>query len=213
MFFAIDGIDGCGKSSQAKFLASALSPPSKVFRHPGETNVGMKLRQILLHDQKEDPLSVETQMLLFEADMTETSHLIAKLRKEGVACVADRWYSSTYAYQGADWDRQISWSNLNPYLLNADARIPDLLIILDEDIEVAAARLDAKKKDFFESKGKDYFIKVRNLYREFYHTCTLGKVAWLQCNGDNMQRVHERIVDFINCNTPHRLKPIKVDDA
>lgn len=164
-FIVIDGVDGCGKTTQAELLSRALGVRDGLhLREPGSTTLGEKLRELLLSRNFEIEPAVET--LLFAAarrQMLETVVRPALLRGENVVC--ERFNPSTYAYQAVagELDEQqvmsllTSWSN--------DPR-PDLVVVLDIDVDQAARRRGAAR-DRIEAKGLDFQRRVAEGYRKY----------------------------------------------
>src|SRR4051812_25053279 len=100
-FITIDGLDGCGKSTQTKALLAYLSPkqPTILLREPGGTKIGERIRDILLHGS--DDMDLRTEILLFSASRAQIyqSTIIPAL-EQGTTVITDRWAWSTIAYQG-----------------------------------------------------------------------------------------------------------------
>lgn len=167
-FIVIDGLDGCGKSTQIPRLAERLSCVGFVttYRDPGATPIAERIREIVLNGHVPDICSM-CEMALFMACRAE---LMAKeIQPElmlGVNVLLDRWVSSTCAYQAA--------LGISPLNILTVANIvcrgvwPDLTIILDIPPEEAYNRIQrsGKQLDFLEKRGKEYFTKVRRLYLE-----------------------------------------------
>src|SRR5512141_391334 len=103
VFITFEGIDGCGKSTQLRLLASELRVRGVnvvTTREPGGTTLGKRLRAALLDAQEEvDPL---TELLVFAADRAQ--HVRRKVRpalESGAVVISDRYADATVAYQGA----------------------------------------------------------------------------------------------------------------
>src|ERR1700689_5219077 len=137
---ALEGIDGCGKSTQARALAEALG--ARLTFEPGATPVGARLRQLLLAPDAPPPSS-RAEALLMTADRAEHVALVLEpALAAGHWVVTDRYAASTIAYQGygqgldpAGLDALVRWAT--------DGVAADLSILVDVDVEVAAARLAA----------------------------------------------------------------------
>jgi dTMP kinase len=158
---ALEGIDGCGKSTQARALAEALG--ARLTFEPGATPVGARLRQLLLAPDAPPP-STRTEALLMAADRAE--HVILVLEPAlaaGEWVVSDRYAASTIAYQGYG-------QGLDPGALDDLVRwatqglAADLSILVDVGVDVAAARLAAAGRggsDRMERLGPDFAGRVR----------------------------------------------------
>jgi len=166
-FIVLDGPDGCGKTTQAKLLAQWLQEqgvPTELFRDPGGTAIGEKIRRILLNTEH-IAMSTSTEVLLYMAARAQLwAEKIAPALKENKCVVLDRWLSSTCAYQGyaggfgIDKVIKIARDCLErPW--------PDLTIVLDVDLKRAASRLK-KDLDRMERKGDSYHQKVRKGFLE-----------------------------------------------
>ena len=103
LFITFEGIDGCGKSTQIGLLTDWLEKRKANFvlvREPGGTPVGEKIRTILL-DKENDGISPVAELLLFEAARAQiVSERIRPALCEGRYVICDRFFDSTYAYQG-----------------------------------------------------------------------------------------------------------------
>jgi len=161
MLIAFEGIDGSGKTTQAKKLYDYLKQRGyevSLYREPGGTKVGETLREILL---KED-LDERTELLLFEASRSKLveEKIIPELR-EGKVVILDRFTLSTIAYQGYGRGLEVNFiKELNEFATRGVK--PDVILILDVPVEVALKRL--KEKNRFEDK--DFLEKVRRGFLE-----------------------------------------------
>ncbi len=161
-FIVLDGPDGCGKSTQAKLVMSRLEEmdvETEMFRDPGTTAIGEKIRHILLNPEH-NVMSTQTELLLYmaaRAQLWEEKIKPALLRKKCV--ILDRWLSSTCAYQG--YAGGFGIDNVIKLAASSLERVwPDLTIILDVDLAAARPRLKPQL-DRMEQKGDEYHEKVR----------------------------------------------------
>ncbi len=164
-FIVFEGADGSGKSTQFTRLTKALEDakiPHTTVREPGGTPVGEKIRDALL-TREIGHMSVRTEMLLYmasRAELVETT--IIPALKKGHAVLADRFVSSTLAYQGAA-------GGLPSADIAAAARVatqgllPDLILLFDLDQAAAAKRL-SPLLDRMEAKGAAFHQRVRQGY-------------------------------------------------
>ena len=167
-YVALDGPDGCGKSSQAVALSAFLRARGLVVHHvrePGSTPVGEALRQLLLSPQTGE-LRPITEALLFSAARAElVANVIAPALQRGEWVVAERCYLSTVVYQGlasrpglpVDWLFDLTRAVHG-------ACLPDLLCVLDVPSAVSHARRAARAHDRIEARGADYHERVRQGY-------------------------------------------------
>ncbi|MHC4657748.1 MAG: dTMP kinase, partial [Planctomycetota bacterium] len=159
---AVDGPDGCGKSTQARLLAEWLQEQGvavESFRDPGDTAIGEKIRQILLNPEHL-AMSTPAEVLLYMAARVQLwAEKIAPALKENKCVVLDRWLSSTCAYQGYaggfGMDKVIKIA-----AVSLERPWPDLTIILDVDPNIGLSRLN-REFDRIEQKGDGYHQKVR----------------------------------------------------
>lgn len=212
-FIAIDGIDGTGKSTQVELLRKSLAEKfaqSISIRHPGHGALGEKLREILLHQDPADPISVEAQILLFQADGVESSYKAAELLQKGIPVVADRWHGSSWAYQGADLRREMILQDLNLWFFHISTRWPRIYFIIDDSLENCQKRLEGKKKDFFESKPLDYHLLVKNRFIDFANRNIGQGVIVLKAEDRTIADVHAAIIKVVNNNLHLNLKETDV---
>lgn len=165
-FLVFDGPDGSGKSTQLKmFLRAARGAGLAIteVREPGGTEIGEKIRDALLEHLDREEMSLRCEMLLYMASRAQLcEQVIAPALARGELVVADRFVSSTYAYQGAaggipfeeiDRAAQIAMQGVEP----------DATLIFDVDQETAASRLNPLL-DRMEAKGAEFHQRVRDGY-------------------------------------------------
>ncbi|MBO5136521.1 MAG: dTMP kinase [Clostridia bacterium] len=145
-FIVVEGLDGSGKSTQIKMLKEYLeSMGEKVFMtaEPSEGRVGKTLREMLSEDI---PTDMYFQAGMFLADRidhcTNPVNGIKKMLEEGYTVISDRYYYSTFAYQGTKSDMDyIMKINLDcPAILK-----PDVCIFLDLNPEICKGRIDTNR--------------------------------------------------------------------
>lgn len=161
LFVTFEGIDGCGKSTQAfmtyQFLLSR-GYKVKLLREPGSTTVAERIRDILLN--KRFKMSDLTELFLYEAARSEiTSREIAPALAKGTIVLCDRFYDSTTAYQGFGRKLDIRMVK-SMHKVAVRGITPDLTFVFDLDLKTAFGRL-GKSKDRLESQSKAFFQRVR----------------------------------------------------
>ena len=166
LFITFEGADGCGKSTQLALCEKFLQEKGyKVVKtlEPGAGDFGAKIRQILLHYDKE--VSPIAESFLFLADRAQHVEYIVKPAIEnGEIVLCDRHTDSTVAYQGYGRGNDISQiDELNKIAVNGIT--PDLTFVFDVATEVAAQRV-GNEKDRMESAGLEFHKKVRQGYLE-----------------------------------------------
>jgi dTMP kinase len=156
-----EGMDGCGKSTQAALLASSLG--ALLTSEPGATSLGTELRSILL-DGRDRNVSVRAEALLMAADRAEhVAEVIQPALADGRWVVCDRFTASTLAYQG--YGRGIDLDELFPVAaFAARGVVPDLQILLDLPVDVARDRTKRADDDRLERLGRDFQARVRDGY-------------------------------------------------
>lgn len=165
-FISLEGIDGAGKSAQIGRLADWLRSTGRrvtTCRDPGSTPVGDAVRAILL-DRHDLQLAATAEMFLY---MAARAQLVAEVIEPAIArgewVVSDRYLLSNIVYQGHA-------GGLDPGAIRdvgriaTGGRMPDLVILLDIDLETSARRL-ARPLDKLESRGLDYRARLRAGYQ------------------------------------------------
>jgi dTMP kinase len=158
---ALEGIDGCGKSTQARRLAGALG--AELTYEPGATALGRALRRLLLDTT--DPVPVDrAEALLMAADRAQhVEEVVRPALDAGRWVVTDRFSGSTLAYQGAG--RGLGVEDLAPVVgWAAGGVVADLSVLLDVDPAVARGRLAAGEPDRLERLDPVFFDRVRGGY-------------------------------------------------
>mgnify|MGYP005671631887 CR=1 FL=1 len=152
-FIVLDGPDGCGKSTQVGRLGEFLAAQGLdclVVRDPGGTEIGERIRQILL-DRASTVLSVRCEMLLYMASRAQLVHeKIRPALKQGRVILSDRYLTSTIVYQGLAGGLDLEEID-RLYGYACGRTWPDLVVVLDVPVEVGMSRLETGR-DRMESK-------------------------------------------------------------
>jgi dTMP kinase len=156
---AFEGIDGCGKSTQAGAVAERLG--ARLTHEPGATPLGVALRQLLLAPDA-PAISLRAEALLMAADRAEHVKLVvAPALAAGQWVVSDRFSGSTLAYQG--YGRGLDVAGLSDLVAWAtDGLVPDLSVLIDVPVEVAQARVAQSTPDRLERLGPAFAQRVRD---------------------------------------------------
>ena len=190
---SFEGIEGVGKSTQIELLKKFLENNSKsveVFREPGSTLSGEKIRDILLDDQYD--LSSKTELLLM---FSARSELVNKKINNSTAdyLLLDRFFDASLAYQG--YGRNLSIELINKLVDFIDCPLPDLSFLIDISVEEGFARKINDKIDRIESSGNDFFNKVRNGYLEIAKN---NEDRFIIINGSKtVDEIHNNIIQNI----------------
>ena len=168
LFITVEGIDGCGKSTQARLIAAALEAAGHDvlrLREPGGVKISEQIREILL-----DPANVEMgdvcELLLYEAARAQLVHqVIRPALAAGKTVVCDRFCDSTTAYQAfADGLDRNMVSQANE--LAVDGCRPDLTLVFDLPVEDALRRRSGREaEDRLELKGLEFQERVAAGFR------------------------------------------------
>ena len=161
-YITLEGAEGCGKSTHAARLATALD--AVLTRETGGTAIGQRIRTIL-HDTAITNLSHRAEALLAAADRAQhIDEVVAPALTAGRHVVSDRSVYSTLAYQGygrglalADVRRLNKWA--------VGTHWPDLVLLLDADPEVLERRMRGRQLDRFEQEGDGFHRRVRDGFR------------------------------------------------
>ena len=183
-FIVLDGIDGCGKSTQIRHLAqwlpvSGLMPSTAGLictREPGGTPLGQSIRNLLLHTEADQVPSVNAELLLYAADRAQHVDTVirpALLRGDWV--LSDRFAGSTLAYQGygRGLDHQLI-TRLES--IATTGLVPDLTACLMVPVEVSLQRRHGEKEDRIEAEGRAFLHRVADgfaVLAEQRHWCQL----------------------------------------
>ena len=167
-FITFEGIDGCGKSTQARLLMEKLNEEGGkaiLVREPGGTRVSEAVREILL-TKGMDELQGRTEALLMTASRAQlTDEVILPNLDKGNWVIADRYADSTLAYQGGGRQLDVEWLiKLN--LFATDELTPDMTIFVDVIPEEGKRRRESNNPDRIEKAGVDFQQNVRKMYQE-----------------------------------------------
>lgn len=161
-FLAFDGLDGTGKSTQVRLLAEWLRGRGRAVTtcaDPGGTELGAKLREILLFGRQQS-MSVRAEALLFMASRAElVDRVVRPALDRGEVVISDRYLLANVVYQGhaGGLDPAQLWA---AGALSTGGTEPGLTILLDLPCAAARARI-GRPADRVESRGADYFERVR----------------------------------------------------
>ena len=200
VFITFEGIDGCGKSTQLRLLASELRVRGVdvvTTREPGGTTLGQKLRTALLDVQEQvDPLA---ELLVFAADRAQ--HVRTLLRPAlaaGKVVMSDRYADATVAYQG-------SGRGFKPELIReivelaTDGLTPDLTLLFDLSVPESAVRTRrrnaAKHSDRLDREHREFHLRVREAYLEIAKA-NPDRVRLIDARG-SVQKTHDLVMQIV----------------
>lgn len=177
-FITFEGPEGGGKSTQIRRLSVRLEEAGHrvlVTREPGGTPTGEAIRQILQHDATGEPISPETELLLFEASRAQlVRHVISPALEKGVWVLCDRFMDSTTAYQG--YGRGFDVETVLAINRFAVAGCePDLTLLLDIETQKGLVRVEARNQrdrsghDRIEREARAFHERVRAGFLQLAH--------------------------------------------
>jgi len=167
VFITLEGGDGSGKTTQAELLREWLDGQGRTVvrtREPGGTEVGVEVREIVLHHRGD--ISPRAEALLYAADRAHHVATVVRPALElGHVVIQDRYTDSSVAYQGAG--RVLDPEEVRGLSEWATEGLrPDLTILLDLDAEAARGRLDEARTryDRLEAEASEFHDRVRSAY-------------------------------------------------
>ena len=169
LFVTLEGGDGSGKTTQAEVLEGWLGQQGRTVvrtREPGGTEVGVEVREIVLHHRGD--IAPRAEALLYAADRAH--HVATVVRPalgRGDVVIQDRYIDSSVAYQGAG--RVLDPGEVRSLSAWAtEGLVPDLTVLLDLDPVVARGRLDGARTryDRLEAEASEFHGRVRQAYLE-----------------------------------------------
>ncbi|MCS7228555.1 MAG: dTMP kinase [Candidatus Kryptonium sp.] len=170
MFITFEGVDLCGKTTQAEILIERLKNLGLdvVFvREPGGTRISEHIRKILL-DSENKEMDAITELFLFSASRAQlVKEVIIPSLNSGKVVVCDRFYDSTLAYQG--YGRGIEIEKIKTINELASAGLtPDITFLIDIPVDEIYKRKKAKYSEFdrMENSGIEFYNRVRYGYLE-----------------------------------------------
>ncbi len=163
LFITFEGIEGCGKTTQAELLADYFRQQGRevlLTREPGGPKISESIRKILLSKDNFEMLP-ETEMLLYMASRSQhTGEWIIPALESGKDVISDRYYDSSIAYQGAA--RKIERNIIDIIIKYATFGLrPDLTFLIDLPTEKGLSRLKIGQVDRLEQESLEFHNKVR----------------------------------------------------
>lgn len=169
MFITFEGIDCCGKSTQARMLAERLEQSGRdvmLLREPGNTRLSEHIREILLNKEFVE-MNERTELLLFAASRAQlVGEVILPALDANKVVICDRFYDSTVAYQG--YGRQLPLEDImHINRIATQDLVPDMTFFIDITPELAFDRCKerlATERDRMEESGVRFYERVINGY-------------------------------------------------
>ena len=197
LFISFEGIDGCGKSTQADLLRSYLESKGEQverLREPGGTALSEQIREILLNPNN-DKMDPSTESILLSASRAQlTREIIIPALERGNVVICDRYADSTLAYQGYGRGINLEWlEKLNAF---ATAGLkPDITLLVDLPVDEALNRMQSKSFDRIEMEGIEFLDKVRSGYLEL--TDRFSKRYFMIDGMETIEEMSKKIINKI----------------
>jgi dTMP kinase len=195
IFICIEGLDGSGKTTQAKLLAKKLrkSYNAVYTAEPSRGKIGTYIRERCLYGKKR--LSSAVEALLFAADRIEhVENEVLPALNAGKLVISDRYLYSSLAYQGAA-GLSLEWIEK----INEHALKPDLAIFIDVDPKTAMRRLKLKKSVMENMKTQQ---KVRDVYLKFVAKGELVRLDGDRTKGEVAEALSNMVLKFLETFKP-----------
>ncbi len=201
IFITLEGMDGCGKSTQIEMLAFALESRGLdliITREPGGTPVGESVRDLLISDASVG-ITAATELFLIVG--ARAQH-VAELIKPGVAVgkiiISDRYTDSTVAFQGYGRGLDLSMIDEMNELATGGLR-PDLTILLDLDPEVARSRLNARPMSGWMGAVDEEKLEFHTRVREGYLNLAAreaDRIRVVEASG-SLEETHAQVMSLV----------------
>ncbi len=193
-FITFEGIEGCGKSTQAKKLHDFFSG-SVLTREPGGTVAGEKIREILI-DEKIAKLEAKTELFLnFAARLEHVEKLIKPALQQNKIVISDRFFDSTYAYQGNAFGLDVKLIDEVRKMTIGDFA-PDITFLIDVPVELAFARIEGRAgNNRYEKFGQDFHQKTRD---GFLHLAKNNSRIRVVDGTQTVEEIYNKILTLIS---------------
>ncbi len=196
-YILIEGGEGTGKTTQMRLLAESLKNaglPTLMTHEPGGTDVGAKIRYLLLHE--EVAMTALTELFLFSADRAELMQSVIRPALDaGQVVLSDRSFPSTIVYQGYAGNTPIEDIERCTEVAMTGVT-PALIAVIDLDVDTAFRRKSEDQLDRIEEKGRGYHESVYDGYRRFVER--YQPMAQLVSGYGSPEDVHHLLIDLVN---------------
>lgn len=198
MFFSFDGLDGTGKTTQIGKLAAYLREQGRVVvtcRDPGGTELGERLREILLH-KSEISLGRRAEMFLYMASRSQlVDEIIRPARQRGEVVLVDRFLLANVVYQGHAGGLNAAELWQVGQVAVADQQ-PDMVFVLDLEVRAALGRIN-RPPDRMEAQGRAFMERVRQGYLD--EAAGRPEIVVLDASRDP-DTIHRQVCELVERN-------------
>lgn len=199
MFITFEGPDGSGKSTQHKMLAEYLKNKTDktivTTREPGGTNVGKKIRELLLKSSKGSICDL-TELLLFASDRAQhIAEIIMPAIKRSDIVLCDRYIDSTYAYQvgGRGLDKNLVAKSID---IATEGLLPDVTFLFDVDSKIGLDRAEKTgSADRMEQESLNFHNRVRSAYLELADKHK--RFIVIDTSSLNIEQTHKKVLEYL----------------
>lgn len=205
LFLTFEGIDGSGKTTQMRRLAARLRAAGETvieLAEPGTTEIGKKIRSILL-DPSHQMMSPVTEMLLYFAARAQTvDEILRPALEAGSTVLSDRWTDSTRAYQGYGRQLGLEWIDALDRIACRGIE-PDLTVLVEIGVDAGLARARARNageaaaETRMDEQSRAFYERVAEGYRRMAATCArIVRVDGRGAVDEVGERVWRAVQDF-----------------
>jgi dTMP kinase len=193
-FITFEGIDGAGKTTYIAGVVDMLRKRGHtvvVTREPGGTELGEKLREMLLHEK----MNMETEtLLMFAARREHIAQVIEPALLRGDYVISDRFTDSSFAYQGGGRKLDLQKLNILEQWVHPHIQ-PDITLLFDVPLEIAKQRLDStrtldrfekEKEEFFSATRAEYLRRAEEFSERFWIIDTTQSIESTRANVNNI---------------------------
>ncbi|MBK7879920.1 MAG: dTMP kinase [Saprospiraceae bacterium] len=194
VFIAFEGIDGSGKSTQAKLLREALDKSGQkvlLTAEPTNQTIGSLIRAAFSGRMEADHRTIAG---LFVADRLDhilhSEYGMLPMQQNGYHIICDRYYFSSYAYQGVHMS--MDWV-IKANALSADLLRPDLNVFIDVSPELAMERIHASRPDREMYETLDNLRKVRDQYFKAFDLLKETETVVVINGDEEIEKIHSEV--------------------
>ena len=205
-FVVIEGIDGCGKTTQINQLSKWLNGTNLIpennqliiTREPGGTQLGQSIRSLLLDTSKASNPNSITELLLYAADRAQhVNEIIRPSLNKGDWVISDRYCGSTLAYQG--YGRKLDKKLIkNLEIIATQGISPDITFLLDIPIEESIKRRINRKDDRIEQEGQEFLSNVSAGFKALSDDRKWKKISAIKSKEEIMSEIKYEIKKLVH---------------